>query len=65
MIGAFFLPVALFLFSWGSGSHTHWMAPVISLFLFGIGGIFIFQSILRTSAVAFTDTWPQSLQATV
>lgn len=45
MIGAFFLPVALFLFSWGSSSHTHWIAPVISLCLFGIGGIFIFQSI--------------------
>lgn len=45
MIGGFFLPVALFLFAWGSSTHTHWMAPVVSLFLFGIGTIFVFQSV--------------------
>lgn len=45
MIGSFFLPVAIFLFSWGSSSHTHWMAPVMSLFIFAIGAVFIFQSI--------------------
>lgn len=44
-IGAFFLPVALFIFSWGTSTETHWMAPVSSLTIFSIGGIFIFQSI--------------------
>lgn len=45
MIGSFFLPPALFLFSWGSSTHTHWMAPVMSIAIFSFGAIFIFQSI--------------------
>lgn len=45
MIGSFFLPIAIFIFSWGSSTHTHWMAPVMALFIFSIGGNVISQSI--------------------
>ncbi|VVT58120.1 uncharacterized protein SAPINGB_P006047 [Magnusiomyces paraingens] len=44
MVGSFFLPTALFIFSWGSSSHSHWIAPVISIAIFTFGALFIFQS---------------------
>lgn len=45
LIGTFFLPISIFLFSWGSSSYTNWMAPTASLAIFQVGGVFIFQSI--------------------
>lgn len=45
MIGSFFLPISLFIFSWASSTHTHWMGPIISIGIFTFGALLIFQSI--------------------
>lgn len=45
MFGSFFLPAAIFIFSWSSSTRTHWMGPVVSIGVFTFGTIFIFQSI--------------------
>lgn len=45
IVGSFFPPVGLFLFSWGASTHTHWIAPVIGAGIFMAGAIQIFQSI--------------------
>lgn len=45
MMGCFSLPVGLFIFAWGSSTHTHWAAPVMGTFIFNVGSIMIFQSI--------------------
>lgn len=45
MAGSVLLPIGLFIFAWGSSTHSHWMAPIIGSFIFCIGGIMIFQSI--------------------
>lgn len=45
IVGSFFPPIGIFVFSWGSSTHTHWMAPVIGAGIFMCGCLIIFQSI--------------------
>lgn len=47
MGGAFLLPVGIFIFSWGSSTHSHWIAPCIGALLFCVGSLNIFQSIFN------------------
>lgn len=44
---SFLLPVGLFIFSWASSTHTHWIAPCIGSMIFCIGALNIFQSIFN------------------
>ncbi|VVT58122.1 uncharacterized protein SAPINGB_P006048 [Magnusiomyces paraingens] len=45
IFGSFFLPIGLFIFSWSSSPHTHWMGPIMSIGIFTFGAFFIFQSL--------------------
>lgn len=47
MGGAILLPIGLFIFAWGSSTHTHWIAPCIAALLFCVGALNIFQSIFN------------------
>lgn len=51
--GSFFLPIGLFIFSWGASTHTHWIAPIISMAIFTYGAYFIFQSMFSYLAKGF------------
>lgn len=47
MGGAFTLPIGLFIFAWGSSTHTHWIAPCIGALIFCAGAVNIFQAIFN------------------
>ena len=52
-IGALCLPICLFWFAWSSG-RTHWMAPVVSTAIFGVGASCLFNPIINY----LTDSYP-------
>lgn len=45
--GAFMLPVGLFIFAWGSSTHTHWIAPCIGALIFCAGAVNIWQAMFN------------------
>ena len=52
-VGALCLPACLFWFAWSSG-RTHWMAPVVSTAIFGVGASCLFNPIINY----LTDAYP-------
>lgn len=53
IVGAWFLPLAIFAFGWTSTASIHWMAPVIASGLFSFGTFSIFSSGLNYLADAY------------
>lgn len=47
MGGSFLLPVGLFIFCWGSSTHSHWISPCIGALIFCIGAVNIFQALFN------------------
>lgn len=47
MGGSFFLPIGLFIFSWGASTHTHWIAPCIGALIFSAGAVNVWQAIFN------------------
>lgn len=44
---AILLPIAIFIFAWGSTSFSHWFAPCFAAAIFCLGAVCIFQSIFN------------------
>ncbi|KAH7037040.1 major facilitator superfamily domain-containing protein [Microdochium trichocladiopsis] len=43
--GAIILPVGFFIYGWTADYLTHWIAPVIGLFIIGVGNILCFMTV--------------------
>lgn len=43
--GAFLIPIGLFMYGWTARYHVHWIVPIISTGLIGIGNIAIFMGV--------------------
>lgn len=53
MIGAFVVPIGLFIIAWTSYSHVHWIAPIIGSTIYGSGTILVFNSIFAYTVEAY------------
>lgn len=54
VVGAFFIPVGLFLCGWSAYYKTHWILPIIGTALVGIGNIAVFMCFTTYLVDAFT-----------
>lgn len=63
MIGALFLPVALFWLAWTSRSDVHWIAPTLAGVPFGFGLIWVFFGIILYYAMSFPPAYVASALA--
>ena len=45
-VGAFFIPICLFMFGWTSRTSVHWIAPIIGSSFFSMGAFLLFMSVL-------------------
>ncbi|KAG8202445.1 FLU1, partial [Candida africana] len=53
MVGAFVVPIGLFIIAWTSYSHIHWIAPIIGSAVYGSGTILVFNSIFAYTVEAY------------
>lgn len=53
-LGAFLLPVGLFIYGWTCKYHVHWIVPILSHVPIGIGNMIIFMSVQMYMVDAFT-----------
>ncbi|EGV60935.1 hypothetical protein PSN45_001262 [Yamadazyma tenuis] len=52
-IGVFIAPMGLLVMGWTAYPHVHWMGPIIGMFIFGFGIIFIFNGIFGYTVDAY------------
>ena len=45
-LGAFFIPIGLFLYGWSADKNVHWIVPIIGTAFIGVGMFTIFVSII-------------------
>lgn len=62
-VGAFFLPVGLFIYGWTAQTHCHWIAPNVGAVLFGMGTIIAFQCIQTYMVDTYTRFAASALAA--
>lgn len=53
-VGAFFLPICLFIFAWSSRPSVHWIVPIIGTVFFSPGIFLLFMAVLGY----LTDAYP-------
>jgi MFS family permease len=62
-VGAFFIPVGLFIYGWTAQYHCHWIAPNIGAVLFAAGTIIAFQCIQTYMVDTYTRFAASALAA--
>ncbi|KAJ5469346.1 Efflux pump vrtL [Penicillium diatomitis] len=62
-IGAFLVPVGLFIYGWTAQTHCHWIAPNIGTVLFAAGTIISFQCMQTYMVDAYTRYAASALAA--
>ncbi|RDW89018.1 hypothetical protein BP6252_01050 [Coleophoma cylindrospora] len=55
MVGAFAIPICLFMFGWASRPSVHWIVPIIGTAFFPIGAFLLFNSVLNYLGDAYPD----------
>jgi DHA1 family multidrug resistance protein-like MFS transporter len=52
-VGAFFLPICLFLFGWSARPSVHWIMPIIGSSFFSVGAFLLFQAVFTYLSHAY------------
>lgn len=53
-VGAFAIPICLFMFGWSAG-RTHWIVPIIGSGFFSVGSVLLFNSVLNYLPDAYPE----------
>jgi len=54
-VGAFCIPICLFMFGWSSRASVHWIVPIIGSSFFTIGAFLLFNSVLNYLGDAYPE----------
>jgi hypothetical protein len=52
-VGAFVIPIGLFIYGWTADKNVHWIVPIIGTAVFGVGMFSIFVSVQLLSVVSY------------
>ncbi|KAH7014407.1 bicyclomycin resistance protein [Microdochium trichocladiopsis] len=53
-VGAFLVPIGLFIYGWTAQYHVHWIVPIISHVFIGIGNLVVFMALQTYLVDCFT-----------
>ena len=54
-MGAFAIPICLFIFGWSARPSVHWIVPIIGSGFFSVGALLLFNSVLNYLGDAYPD----------
>ncbi|MCJ1243738.1 hypothetical protein MMC30_000935 [Trapelia coarctata] len=54
-VGAFFIPICLFMFGWTARASIHWIVPIIGSAFFSVGTLLLFNSVLNYLGDAYPE----------
>lgn len=65
IIGSTIVPIGLFMFAWTIYPNVHWIGPIISTFVFGVGSYLTFNTIISYTVAAFKQYSASAVAANV